>query len=194
MPSAADGYHPLDVQASSMRGSWAGAGSVTLAGLATRCSQSSRSATSVRVKLSASEPIRPPSESFAALPPSRRSTRQVMSPHRPAPRVRHRAQRLPFVAAAGLANLMLRVLSFVGFFVMLAIGINAFSRDSWWGTALQLVGALAIGWFSLGLFERAAVGSMDRVMSGEATEEDEDARRPRPRRRLRGSCPAGTGA
>lgn len=96
MPSAADGYHPLDVQANSMRGSWAGAGSVTLAGLATRCSQSSRSATSVRVKLSASEPIRPPSESFAALPPSRRSTRQVMSPHRPAPRERPRAQRLPF--------------------------------------------------------------------------------------------------
>lgn len=68
----------------------------------------------------------------------------------------------------------MRLLSFVGFFVMLGVGINAFSRDSWWATALQLVSALAIGWFSLGLFERAAVGSMGKVMSGEATEKDEE--------------------
>lgn len=68
----------------------------------------------------------------------------------------------------------MRGLSYLGFLVMLSVGINAFSYGSWWATALQLLGALVIGWFSLGLFQKAAVASMGRMMRGEATAKDSE--------------------
>lgn len=66
----------------------------------------------------------------------------------------------------------MRVASYIGFFVMIGVAINAFSRDAWWATLLQLIGALAIGWFSLGLFQRAAVRAVRRSITGGMTDAD----------------------
>jgi hypothetical protein len=58
---------------------------------------------------------------------------------------------------------------------MLAVSFGAFAWvDAWWATALLLVMALAIGWYSLGLFARASQGAAWRAMRGIATAEDMD--------------------
>ncbi len=66
----------------------------------------------------------------------------------------------------------MRVASYIGFFVMLGVGINAFARGSVWLTALQLLVALAIGWYSLGLYARASTRAAHRFMHGGATKSD----------------------
>jgi hypothetical protein len=55
---------------------------------------------------------------------------------------------------------------------MIGVAINAFSRGSWWATTLELLGALWIGWFSLGLFHGASVRAVRRAMRGEASAKD----------------------
>lgn len=60
----------------------------------------------------------------------------------------------------------------MGLFATIAIFVSAFSHDAWWAIAMQIVGALVVGWFSLGLFERASVRSAERAYRGEATDED----------------------
>lgn len=68
----------------------------------------------------------------------------------------------------------MRVASYIGFFVMLGVGINAFARGSVWLTVLQLLVALAIGWYSLGLYARASTRAAHRYMHGVASESDLD--------------------
>lgn len=68
----------------------------------------------------------------------------------------------------------MRTASYIGFFVMLGVGINAFSRGSVWLTVLQLLVALAIGWYSLGLYARASTRAAHRLMHGVASGSDLD--------------------
>lgn len=67
----------------------------------------------------------------------------------------------------------MRIASYIGFIAVLFVGFGAFAWvDAWWATALLLVAALAIGWYSLGLFARASQGAAWRAMRGVATDED----------------------
>jgi hypothetical protein len=66
----------------------------------------------------------------------------------------------------------MRVASFIGFWVMIGVAINAFWRDEWWQTLLQVLTAPVIGWFSAGFFERAGVSAVRRTMRGGMTEDD----------------------
>jgi UPF0716 family protein affecting phage T7 exclusion len=67
----------------------------------------------------------------------------------------------------------MRKLSYAGFFAMVVLGIGAFAWvNHWWATVLLLVLALAVGWWSLGLYMRASIGSAQRVLRGEASPED----------------------
>ena len=68
----------------------------------------------------------------------------------------------------------MRVVSYVCLFATIAIFVTAFTRDAWWATALQILGALVVGWVGVGLFERASIKSAERVYRGEATDGDID--------------------
>ena len=65
--------------------------------------------------------------------------------------------------------------SYVGFWVMVGLGIAAFTlTDAWSLRVLVLVAALAVGWCSLGLYARVATASAQRARLFDATPEDED--------------------
>lgn len=69
----------------------------------------------------------------------------------------------------------MRSASYIGFCVMVGVGIGAFIlTDAWWLRALLLVAALALGWWSLGLYARAATASAQRARYFVATPDDED--------------------
>jgi hypothetical protein len=69
----------------------------------------------------------------------------------------------------------LRLASIIGFWVMIGLGIAAFAwADAWWQTALLIVAALGVGWYSLGLYARAATKAAERARQFEATAEDEE--------------------
>lgn len=69
----------------------------------------------------------------------------------------------------------MRTASYVGFFVMIGVAVAAFAAtDAWWLRVLLLVVALGVGWYSLGLYARAATDSAQRARYFEATPEDED--------------------
>jgi hypothetical protein len=68
---------------------------------------------------------------------------------------------------------LVRVASYIGLFTMIALGVGAFAwTDSWLWRALIIAAALAVGWYSLGLFARASTASAYRVMRGIGTDED----------------------
>lgn len=46
--------------------------------------------------------------------------------------------------------------------------------DRWWLTGLLLVAALAVGWYSLGLYARAATAAAQRARYFKATPDDEE--------------------
>ena len=67
----------------------------------------------------------------------------------------------------------LRTASYVGFFCMIAIAVAAFALfDQWWLILLGVVVAAAVGWYSLGLYQRASIGSAQRLIRAVATDED----------------------
>jgi hypothetical protein len=69
----------------------------------------------------------------------------------------------------------MRTASYLGFFAMIAVGIGTFVvTDSWWLRVPLVLVALAIGWYSLGLYARAATAAAQRVRYFEATPDDED--------------------
>lgn len=69
----------------------------------------------------------------------------------------------------------MRTASYIGFFVMIGLGVGAFAwTDSWWLTAPLILVALAVGWYSLGLYARAASTAAQRARHFEATADDED--------------------
>ena len=56
---------------------------------------------------------------------------------------------------------------------MVGLGIGAFTlTDAWWLRVLLLVAALALGWWSLGLYARAATASAQHTRYFEATPND----------------------
>ncbi len=58
---------------------------------------------------------------------------------------------------------------------MICLGIGAFAwTDRWWLTALLILAALAVGWYSLGLYARAATAAAQRARTFDATAGDED--------------------
>jgi hypothetical protein len=67
----------------------------------------------------------------------------------------------------------MRTASYIGFFVMAAVAVAAFVLfDEWWLTAVGVLVALAIGWYSLGLYARATTTSAYRMIRGVASDED----------------------
>ncbi len=69
----------------------------------------------------------------------------------------------------------MRTASYVGFFAMVGVGIAAFTvSDAWWLRVILLLVALGVGWYSLGLYAKAATGAAQRARYFEATAEDED--------------------
>ena len=66
-----------------------------------------------------------------------------------------------------------RTASYIGFFVMVAVAVASFMLfDEWWLTAVGVLVALGIGWYSLGLYARASTISASRMIRGAATDED----------------------
>jgi hypothetical protein len=58
---------------------------------------------------------------------------------------------------------------------MIIVGIGAFAwADAWWATALLIALALAIGWYSLGIYARASSAAAQRVFHGVATDQDRE--------------------
>jgi len=58
---------------------------------------------------------------------------------------------------------------------MVCVGIAAFTvADVWWLTVVLLVCAIVIGWYSVGLYAKAATDAAQRARHFEATPEDED--------------------
>lgn len=69
----------------------------------------------------------------------------------------------------------MRTASYIGFFAMVGLGVGAFAwADKWWLTVLLILAALAVGWYSLGLYARAATAAAQRARNFEATADDED--------------------
>lgn len=69
----------------------------------------------------------------------------------------------------------MRTASYLGFFAMIGLGVGAFAwADKWWLTVLVIVAALGVGWYSLGLYVRAATDAAQRARNFEATADDED--------------------
>lgn len=69
----------------------------------------------------------------------------------------------------------MRVASYLGFFVMVGLGIMAFTWAESWGPRILLLAlAAAVGWYALGLFARASTTAAYRAMRGIATDEDID--------------------
>jgi hypothetical protein len=67
----------------------------------------------------------------------------------------------------------MRTASYIGFFVMIGLGVGAFAwADSWWLTVLLIVVGLAVGWYSLGLYARAATAASQLARNFEANDED----------------------
>lgn len=68
----------------------------------------------------------------------------------------------------------MRTASYVGFWAMIGLGVSAFLwADKWWLTVLLILAALAVGWYSLGLYVRAATAAARRARNLEATADDE---------------------
>lgn len=69
----------------------------------------------------------------------------------------------------------MRTASYIGFFAMIGLGVAAFAwTDKWWLTVLLILAALAVGWYSLGLYARAATVAAQRARYFQATADDED--------------------
>jgi hypothetical protein len=55
----------------------------------------------------------------------------------------------------------MRTVSYLGFFAMLVVGVGSFYwLNAWWATALLVLLALSIGWYSLGLFVQAEIAEI----------------------------------
>jgi hypothetical protein len=67
----------------------------------------------------------------------------------------------------------MRVASYVGLLATVIVGIGAFMwADDWWVTVLLILLALAIAWFSVGLFAKASTAAAYRALRGVASDSD----------------------
>jgi putative exporter of polyketide antibiotics len=56
---------------------------------------------------------------------------------------------------------------------MVAVAVASFALfDQWWLILLGVLVAAAVGWYSLGLYQRASVGAALRLIRGVATDAD----------------------
>lgn len=90
----------------------------------------------------------------------------------------------------------MKTASMIGFWLAIGLGAAAFAwADSWWLTVLLLLAALAVAWYSVGLYSEAATAAARRATRSLATPNDEELLREiGPRARDEAFRAAGRGA